>query len=53
MILKCCHRPGARLALNRGELTVFAHAESGEHLADHTRHVLWLGESLALDLSIF
>ena len=41
------------LALNRGELTVFAHAESGEHLADHTRHVLWLGESLPLDLSIF
>lgn len=41
------------LALNRGDLTVFAHAESGDHLADHTRHVLWLGESLPLDLSIF
>ena len=41
------------LALNRGGLTVFAHAESGDHLPDHTRHVLWLGESLALDLSIF
>jgi DOPA 4,5-dioxygenase len=41
------------LALNRGDLTIFAHAESGDHLADHTRHVLWLGESLALDLSIF
>jgi len=41
------------LALNRGTLTVFAHAETGEPLADHTRHVLWLGESLALDLSIF
>jgi len=41
------------LALNRGGLTVFAHAETGDHLADHTRHVLWLGESLPLDLSIF
>jgi aromatic ring-cleaving dioxygenase len=41
------------LVLNRGELTVFAHAESGDALADHTRHVLWLGESLPLDLSIF
>ena len=41
------------LALNRGDLTVFAHAESGDHLADHTHHVLWLGTSLPLDLSIF
>ena len=41
------------LALNRGELAVFAHAESGDHLADHTAHVVWLGESLPLDLSIF
>jgi aromatic ring-cleaving dioxygenase len=41
------------LALNRGELTVFAHAESGDHLADHTGHVVWLGQSLPLDLSIF
>ena len=41
------------LALNRGELTVFAHADTGQHLTDHTRHVLWLGESLSLDLSIF
>ncbi len=41
------------LVLNRGDLTVFVHAESGDHLPDHTRHVLWLGQSLALDLSIF
>ncbi len=41
------------LALNRGGLTVFAHAETGEHLADHTEHVLWLGEPMPLDLSIF
>jgi len=43
----------AWLALNRDGLTVFAHAGTGDHLADHTAHVLWLGESRALDLSIF
>ena len=41
------------LVLNRGGLTVFAHAESGEARTDHTAHVLWLGDSLPLDLSIF
>jgi DOPA 4,5-dioxygenase len=41
------------LALNRDGLTVFAHAETGDALADHTRHVVWLGESLPLDLTIF
>jgi aromatic ring-cleaving dioxygenase len=41
------------LALNRGVLTVFAHAETGEDLADHTRHVIWFGPSEPLDLSIF
>ena len=41
------------LALNRDELTVFTHAKSGDDLADHTRYVLWLGESLPLDLSVF
>lgn len=41
------------LAANRRGLTVFAHGESGNHLADHTDHVIWLGDSEALDLSIF
>jgi aromatic ring-cleaving dioxygenase len=41
------------LALNRGGLTVFAHAETGEDLADHTQHVIWFGDSEPLDLSIF
>jgi aromatic ring-cleaving dioxygenase len=41
------------LALNRGAFTIFAHANTGEDLADHTRHVIWFGESEALDLSIF
>jgi aromatic ring-cleaving dioxygenase len=41
------------LALNRGTLTIFAHAETGDDLADHTQHVIWFGPSEALDLSIF
>jgi aromatic ring-cleaving dioxygenase len=41
------------LALNRGELTIFAHANTGEDLADHTGHVIWFGESEPLNLSIF
>ena len=41
------------LALNRGPLTIFAHAETGDDLADHTEHVIWFGESETLDLSIF
>ena len=41
------------LALNRGDLTVFAHANTGADLDDHTRHVIWFGPSEPLDLSIF
>ena len=41
------------LALNRGRLTIFAHANTGEDLADHTQHVIWFGPSEPLDLSIF
>jgi DOPA 4,5-dioxygenase len=41
------------LALNRGGLTIFAHAETGADLADHTDHVIWFGPSEKLDLSIF
>ena len=41
------------LALNRGGLTVFAHASTGDDRADHTRHVIWFGNSEPLDLSIF
>ena len=41
------------LVLNRGELTVFAHANTGDDLADHTRHAIWFGPSEPLDLSIF
>lgn len=41
------------LALSRGGLTIFAHAETGNDLADHTEHVIWFGPSETLDLSIF
>ena len=41
------------LALNRAGLTIFAHANTGDDLADHTQHVIWFGPSEELDLSIF
>ncbi len=41
------------LALNRDGLIVFAHPETGDHLADHRDHAIWLGTGLDLDLSIF
>jgi DOPA 4,5-dioxygenase len=41
------------LVLNRGALTIFAHANTGDDLADHTQHVIWFGESEKLNLSIF
>lgn len=39
--------------LNRRGLTIFAHAETGDDLADHTRHVIWFGPSEPLALGIF
>lgn len=41
------------LALNRKSLIVFAHPDTGDHLADHRDHGIWLGTGLDLDLSIF
>ena len=41
------------LVLNRGALTVFAHANTGDDLADHTAHVIWFGESEPLNLAMF
>ncbi|MEE8270381.1 MAG: DOPA 4,5-dioxygenase family protein [Alphaproteobacteria bacterium] len=40
------------LALNRRGLTVFVHPETGDDVADHSRHVIWLGESREIDLSV-
>jgi DOPA 4,5-dioxygenase len=41
------------LVLNRDGLTMFAHANTGDDLADHTEHVIWFGPSEALNLSLF
>ena len=41
------------LAINRAGLTIFAHASTGDDLADHRDHVLWLGPSEAVDLTLF
>ena len=39
------------LMLNRQGLTVLVHPLTGDDLADHRDHPLWLGERLDLDLS--
>lgn len=41
------------LSVNRAGLTIFAHASTGDDLADHSRNVVWFGPSEPLDLSIF
>ncbi len=41
------------LSLNRAGLTVFVHPETGDVLADHTEHALWMGQMLPLDVSVF
>ncbi len=41
------------LALNRDGLIVFSHPETGDDLADHRDHGIWLGTGLELNLSIF
>ena len=38
------------IVLNRGGLTIFAHATTGDDLADHTHNVIWFGDSDPLDL---
>jgi aromatic ring-cleaving dioxygenase len=38
------------LALNRKGLTVFVHAVSGDDIYDHTELVMWLGDSVELNL---
>jgi len=39
------------LALNHGALTVFIHPETGDDIADHTLHALWLGRQEEIDIS--
>jgi DOPA 4,5-dioxygenase len=39
------------LMLHRKGLTIFAHAQTGNALKDHTDHVIWLGPSESLNLA--
>lgn len=41
------------LALNRKGLTIFTHPETGDHLADHRDHAIWMGSMPALKLEMF
>lgn len=41
------------LALNRAGLDVFVHPNTGDGRTDHSAHVMFLGKSYPLDLSIF
>ncbi|NIA71183.1 DOPA 4,5-dioxygenase family protein [Pelagibius litoralis] len=38
------------LALNRGDLVIFLHPETGDAVPDHRDHALWLGAKLELNL---
>ena len=38
------------LTLNRGDLTVFVHPNTGEALEDHRDRAVWLGRQVALNL---
>ena len=38
------------LALNRDGLVLFIHPLTGDELADHDEHAIWLGDMLKLDL---
>lgn len=37
----------------RGDLSVLVHALTGNDLADHTTYAYWLGDAVALNLSMF
>ena len=41
------------MTLNRNGLTIFAHASTGDDLADHSEHMIWFGPSEPLNLAIF
>lgn len=41
------------LTLNRGDLTVFTHPNTGHDLEDHRDRAIWMGQQVPLVLSIF
>jgi aromatic ring-cleaving dioxygenase len=40
------------LMLNRGILTILVHPQTGDAVADHSQHALWLGNALPLRLEV-
>lgn len=40
------------LMLNREGLDILVHPETGNDVADHTNHALWLGEKLQLNIEV-
>jgi DOPA 4,5-dioxygenase len=41
------------LALNRNGLVVFTHLLTGDELADHTEHAIWMGAVRPLNVGMF
>ena len=41
------------MALNRENLTILVHPETGDDLADHSEFAMWLGDSITLRLDRF
>ena len=41
------------LMLNRDELTVLLHPETGDNYTDHSKHAAWFGAVLPLRLEVF
>lgn len=41
------------LMLNRQDLTIFVHPETGDDLADHREHAIWMGALLPLKFEAF
>jgi DOPA 4,5-dioxygenase len=41
------------LILNRDGLTIFIHPVTGNDLDDHTKYIMWLGDSQPLDTTLF
>ncbi|MHB0776962.1 DOPA 4,5-dioxygenase family protein [Halomonas sp. WWR20] len=41
------------LEKNRQGLNILVHGVTGDDLQDHTQHAMWLGDAVALKLSVF
>lgn len=40
------------LMLNRSRLDILVHPNTGDDVADHTNHALWLGDKLPLNIEV-